>query len=105
VGKGGPSIRLDTQYGTIRLLRMGLHPPTPPTPPHPPAGDEKRAWSVPPHHRPFSGAVGRRVSFVPWARLVERSRPGERTTVEDLLDAYTPADLRWRFPPRAKPVF
>jgi len=30
VGKGGPPIRLDTEYGTIRLLRMGPHPPTPP---------------------------------------------------------------------------
>jgi DUF4097 and DUF4098 domain-containing protein YvlB len=65
VGKGGPPIRIDTEYGTVRLLRMGPHPPTPPTPPHPPAGDEKRAWNAPLHHRSFSGAAGRTVSFAP----------------------------------------
>jgi hypothetical protein len=105
VGKGGPAIRLDTQYGTIRLLRTGSHPPTPPTPPRAPAGDEKQAGNPPPHHRPFSGAAGRTVSFVPWARLVEQFRQGERTRVKDLLDAYTPAELRWRCPPPAKPLF
>jgi DUF4097 and DUF4098 domain-containing protein YvlB len=47
VGKGGPPIRLETQYGTIRLLHTGAHPPAPPAPPHPPAGDEKRAWTPP----------------------------------------------------------
>jgi hypothetical protein len=36
VGKGGPAIRLNTEYGTIRLLRLGAHPATPPAPPHPP---------------------------------------------------------------------
>ena len=61
VGKGGPAIRLDTEYGTVRLLRMGSHPPTPPAPPRSPAGDEKRAWNAPRHHRPFSGTAGRAV--------------------------------------------
>jgi DUF4097 and DUF4098 domain-containing protein YvlB len=74
VGKGGPPIRLDTQYGTIRLLRMGTRPPTPPNPPHPPTGDEKRASGAPSHHRPLPGATGRTVSCVPLARLVERVR-------------------------------
>jgi DUF4097 and DUF4098 domain-containing protein YvlB len=105
VGKGGPPIRLDTHYGTIRLLRMGPHPPTPPTPPHLPAGDEKQAWNTHLHQRSFSGAAARAVSFVPLSRLVGRFRQGERTRIEDLLDAYTPADLRWRCPPPAKSPF
>jgi hypothetical protein len=66
VGKGGPAIRLATEYGTIRLLRTGAHPPAPPTPPHPPAGDEKRAWN-PLHHQ--RAVLVRRASSVvssPW---------------------------------------
>jgi DUF4097 and DUF4098 domain-containing protein YvlB len=65
LGKGGPSIRLQTEYGTVRLLRMGTHPQTPPAPasPHPAAGDEKRAWNPPPHHRPVSAAAGRTVGY------------------------------------------
>ena len=31
-GKGGPTIRLTTAYGTIRLTREGAHPPKPPSP-------------------------------------------------------------------------
>jgi hypothetical protein len=83
VGKGGPPIHLDTEYGAVRLLRMGSHPPTPPAPPHSPTGDAKRAWDPRPHHRPFSGAPGRAVSFVPLARLGERFRCVEGTTMED----------------------
>jgi len=105
VGKGGPPIRLDTEYGTIRLLRMGSHPPTPPTPPHPPAGDEKRARNTPPRHRPFSGAAGRTVSFVPLARLAERFRCVQGTRIEDLLAAFTRLDLRWHCAPPAKALF
>jgi DUF4097 and DUF4098 domain-containing protein YvlB len=105
VGKGGPPIRLDTEYGTIRLLRIGAHPPTPPTPPHPPAGDEKRAWSAPPHRRHFSVAPGRTVSYVPLARLVERFRCVQGTRIEDLIEAFTSADLTWRCPPPAKAFF
>jgi hypothetical protein len=103
VGKGGPPIRLETQYGTIRLLRLGSHPTTPPTPPRLPAGDEKRAWNVPPHYRPFSGAAGGAVSFVPLARLVEWSGCPGRTRIEDLIEAFRPADLSWRClqPPKA----
>ncbi len=65
LGKGGPSIHLQTEYGTVRLLRMGAHPQTPPAPasPHPAAGEEKRAWNPPPHHRPVSAAAGRTVSY------------------------------------------
>jgi DUF4097 and DUF4098 domain-containing protein YvlB len=105
VGKGGPPIRLDTQYGTIRLLRGGLHPPTPPAPPRSPAGDEKRAGNPRPHHRPFSGAPGRAVSFVPLARRVGSSKCVKGTRIEGFLDAYTPAGLRWRYSPPARPVF
>jgi len=64
VGKGGPPIRLETQYGTIRLLHLGSHPPAPPAPPHAPTGDEKRAWNLPRHRRPLHGAVGHTVSFI-----------------------------------------
>jgi len=63
MGKGGPPIRLDTEYGTVRLLRMGAHPPTPPTPPRAPAGDEKQAWNLPRHHRP-SSHVGHRAAWL-----------------------------------------
>jgi len=35
VGKGGPLIRLNTNYGSIRLLHEGAHPPAPPAPPAP----------------------------------------------------------------------
>jgi hypothetical protein len=105
VGKGGPSIRLDTQYGTIRLLRMGPHTPAPPAPPRPPAGGEKRAWNAPRHHRPFSGAAGGAVIFAPWARLLERFRCVEGTRVEDLIEGFTPADSRWHCPQPAKAAF
>ena len=94
VGKGGPPIRLDTEYGTVRLLRMGPHPPTPPAPPRSPAGEEKRAWSAPTHRRPLAGATGRTVSCVPLARLVERFGRLERTRFEDFLDASKAAGLR-----------
>jgi DUF4097 and DUF4098 domain-containing protein YvlB len=60
LGKGGPSIRLATEYGTIRLLRMGAHPPVPPSPPHP-AGDEKRARN---QHPPRHDVVARRAMHV-----------------------------------------
>jgi hypothetical protein len=66
VGKGGPPIRLATEYGTIRLLRMGAHPPAPPTPPRPPAGEEKRAWNPRPHHRPVLVRRAARVIPSPW---------------------------------------
>jgi DUF4097 and DUF4098 domain-containing protein YvlB len=35
-GKGGPMIRLSTDYGSIRLLHAGPHPPSPPARPAPP---------------------------------------------------------------------
>jgi hypothetical protein len=98
VGKGGPPIRLDTEYGTVRLLRMGPHSPTPATPPRSPAGDEKRAWNAPRHHRPFLGTAGRAVSCVSLTQLAERFRCVPRTRMEDFVDAYTPAALRWRRP-------
>jgi len=61
VGKGGPPIRLETQYGTIRLLHLGSHPPAPS---HTSAGSEKQAWNLPRHRRPLHGAVGHTVSFI-----------------------------------------
>jgi len=91
LGKGGPQIRLNTEYGTIRLLRMGAHPPAPPAPPRPPAGDEKRAWNPPPHHRPVSGAAGRTVNSLPLLRLSEWLKCVEKRRIEDLFGACTPA--------------
>jgi hypothetical protein len=105
VGKGGPPIRLGTEYGTVRLLRMGPHPPTPPAPPRPPAGDEKRARNAPLHLRPFSGTAGRAVRCDLLARLAERFKCVQGTRIEDLLDAFTPADLRWNCAPPAKALF
>jgi len=98
VGKGGPSIRLDTQYGTIRLLRQGPHSPTPPAPPHPPAGEEKRARNVPLHHHRPLAVTGRAVSYMLWEPRFERFRHGNRARSEELFDAYIPAGLVWRHP-------
>ena len=64
VGKGGPAIRLNTEYGTIRLLRLGAHPATPPASPPPSSEGEKRAWNMPQHHHRLSSATGRTVSYV-----------------------------------------
>ena len=105
VGKGGPPIRLDTEYGDRPAAAHGTPPTDAPNPTASPAGDEKRAWNAPRHHRPFSGAAGRAVSFVPLARLVERFRCVEGTRIEDLLDPFTPADLRWHCAPPAKAPF
>ncbi len=42
-GKGGPSIRLNTSYGTIHLGKAGPEPPAaPPTPPAPPPAQQAR---------------------------------------------------------------
>jgi hypothetical protein len=37
IGKGGPWIRINTEYGAIRILHASPHPPTPPTTPTPPS--------------------------------------------------------------------
>jgi hypothetical protein len=66
VGKGGPNIRLNTQYGAIRLQHTGSHPPAPPTPPRPPSGDEKRAWNARPHHRSVFAHRAARVVLPSW---------------------------------------
>ena len=42
-GKGGPTIRLLTAYGTIHVIRQGPHPPTPPSPPGKPAAPAEGA--------------------------------------------------------------
>ena len=39
-GKGGPMIRINTEYGAIRILRGGAHAPAPSAPPAPPAPPE-----------------------------------------------------------------
>jgi len=46
-GKGGPTIRLSTSYGTIRINRQGLHPPAAPKPPAPAAPSPPRPASPP----------------------------------------------------------
>jgi hypothetical protein len=40
-GKGGVLIRINTEYGAIRLLHTGAHPAEPPEPPEPPAPSGK----------------------------------------------------------------
>ena len=35
-GKGGPMIRINTEYGAIKIVHAGPHPPAPPAPPTPP---------------------------------------------------------------------
>jgi len=49
VGKGGPLIRLNTNYGAIRVLHEGSRPPVPPAPPAPPKKPLQQA-----HRRPHS---------------------------------------------------
>jgi DUF4097 and DUF4098 domain-containing protein YvlB len=71
LGKGGPSIRLQTEYGTIRLLRMGAHPQAPPAQSHPASGDEKRAGAAPQRSRPISANAGRAVGSRALVHLVE----------------------------------
>jgi len=53
-GKGGPLIRLNTNYGAIRLLHEGLQPPAPPAPPAPPKKPLDQA-RVRPHSHPARG--------------------------------------------------
>ena len=91
LGKGGPPIHLGTEYGTIRLLRMGEHPPTPPTPPHPASGDEKRAWNPPAQHHVVR-ASGRAVSCLPLMRLLEWLKCVKGISMGGVPDAPAPAD-------------
>jgi DUF4097 and DUF4098 domain-containing protein YvlB len=102
MGKGGPTIRLDTEYGAVRLLRVGSHPPAPS---HAPAGDAKQAWNFPRHHHPRFGITSRAVSCFPLALRAERNRCVEKPRIEDLPDAYTPAILMWRRALLASPAF
>jgi len=50
-GKGGPMIRINTDYGAIRILRSNAPPPKPPSPPEPPPppGKVQTTWN---HRRP-----------------------------------------------------
>jgi hypothetical protein len=69
VGKGGPAIKLETEYGAVRLLNGAAHVPAPPKPPslpRPPGAEEKHAWNAPPHHRFLSRAAARRLTFLPF---------------------------------------
>jgi hypothetical protein len=54
-GKGGPLIRLSTEYNAIRVLRAGVRPPAPSS------KGEDRAWNAPRHdfrpHARVRGAV------------------------------------------------
>jgi hypothetical protein len=54
-GKGGPMIRLSTDYGAIRLLHAGVRPPAPPKPPEHP-GEGETTWN-PPAVPPVAPAV------------------------------------------------
>ena len=69
VGKGGPAIKLVTEYGAVRLLNGGAHVPAPPKPPslpRPPGAEEKHASNAPPHRRFLSRAADRRLTFMPF---------------------------------------
>jgi len=51
-GKGGPTIRINTDYGAIRILSAGAHPAAPPSPHAPPAppeppGKARTTWNHP----------------------------------------------------------
>jgi len=74
-GKGGPLIRLNTEYGAIRVVHNGLRAPSPPAPPSPPTPGkiETRTWQSPPrpHHLPplrtfaaFCAPAGELVRFI-----------------------------------------
>jgi hypothetical protein len=47
-GKGGAMIRINTDYGAIRILRAGAHPPKPPDAPEP-SGKSQTTWNHLPH--------------------------------------------------------
>jgi hypothetical protein len=69
VGKGGPAIKLATEYGAVRLLNGGAHVPPPPKPPalpRPPGAEEKHASNAPPHHRIVYRTAERRLTFLPF---------------------------------------
>jgi cytochrome c oxidase subunit IV len=51
IGKGGAVIRINTDYGAIRILHAGAHPPAPPAPPAPPEppappGKAQTTWNL-----------------------------------------------------------
>jgi hypothetical protein len=50
-GKGGATIRINTEYGAIRIVRAGAHPAAPPAPPNPPqphepSGKAQTTWNM-----------------------------------------------------------
>jgi hypothetical protein len=104
VGKGGPSIRLDTEYGTVRLLRMGAHPPTPPAPPRSPAGEEKRAGNVRWHYRTSSGVALRAICCTPLLQVAEQIRCLQKMRMDELFHAATTPPLKWHGTAAAKAV-
>jgi hypothetical protein len=57
-GKGGPMIRINTDYGAIRILRASAQPPKPPSTPEPPQppGKVQTTWN---HRRPRFTHVAR----------------------------------------------
>lgn len=61
VGKGGTTIRLNTEYGAVRVLREGARPPAPPAPPAP--GKTETTWNLAPRarHAQWAGVHARHV--------------------------------------------
>jgi len=67
-GKGGPLIRLGTEYSAIRLMRQGARPAGPPSPP---SEGEARAWNPAPHRHPHSDYRTGSVSCEPASSLAK----------------------------------
>jgi hypothetical protein len=76
-GKGGPMIRVNTDYGAIRILRTSSHPPAPPSPPTPPEppeapGKARTTWNHP--SKPWPAAALRLEHLAcPTARIDART--------------------------------
>lgn len=69
-GKGGPMIRIHSEYGAIRILQSGPQPPKPPEPPAPP-GKVQTTWDLGREHFTYVARL-HRISKPPARRACTR---------------------------------
>ncbi len=67
-GKGGATIRLNTEYGAVRVLRQGNQPPAPPA--SPASGKSESTWNLAPPgvHRRWAGVRRHHAPHIPRVR-------------------------------------